>query len=202
MKKKMVDVLGKLTSVVTSLHPEKIRSNFIQQANTQLLGKVRQNILEEVREANKRIMEERPQRLGTISSAMTEEKTGRNNNVCQKGLVKLPGDAYYETIDRLFVLEVMTRLQPMVKIMKGFLGVTKHLAGKGFKSCTNLASRTKGRTENMRKAVKLLTNLTPSLRLRNSGPKTEETKREQTRPFFTSTHIVFFRCFTQIVAQD
>ena len=189
VKKKMVDVLGKLTSVMTSLHPEKIRSNFIQQANIQLLGKVRQNILEEVREANKRMMEERPQRLGTISSAMTEEKTGRNNNVCQKGLVKLPGDERYETIDRLFVLEVMTRLQPMLKIMKGFLGVTKHLAGKGFKSCTNLASRTRGRRENVRKAVKLLTNLTPSLRLHTSDPKTEETKREQTRPFFTNTHI-------------
>ena len=67
----------------------------------------------------------------------------------------------------------------MLKIMKGFLGVTKHLAGKGFKSCTNLASRTKGRTANVRKAVKLLTNLTPSLKLRTNGPKTEETKRNQ-----------------------
>ena len=75
----------------------------------------------------------------------------------------------------------------MLKIMKGFLGVTKHLAGKGFKSCTNLASRTRGRRENVRKAVKLLTNLNPSLRLHTSDPKTEETKREQTRPFLNAS---------------
>ena len=52
VEKRIVQVLGKLTSVVASLHPQKMRDkmeNFIKEANTQMLGNVRQNVLVEMK---------------------------------------------------------------------------------------------------------------------------------------------------------
>ena len=72
VEKRIVQVLGKLTSVVASLHPQKMRDkmeNFIKQANTQMLGNVRQNVLVEMREeANNRRSKEDSCQKGSLAS--------------------------------------------------------------------------------------------------------------------------------------
>ena len=72
VEKRIVQVLGKLTSVVASLHPQKMREkmeNFIKEANTQMLGNVRQNVLVEMREeANNRRSKEDSCQKGSLAS--------------------------------------------------------------------------------------------------------------------------------------
>ena len=72
VEKRIVQVLGKLTSVVASLHPQKMRDkmeNFIKEANTQMLGNVRQNVLVEMREeANNRRSKEDSCQKGSLAS--------------------------------------------------------------------------------------------------------------------------------------
>ena len=80
LKRKMVHLLGKLTSVMVGLQPKKIRNNldnFVRQANNELAS-MRENVIKEVRGANR---EATGERLTSISPGTKDTEA----NTCQKG---------------------------------------------------------------------------------------------------------------------
>ena len=75
-------------------------------------------------------------------------------------------------MDKFFVLEVLCKLQPMVKVMKGFVAVTKKVA----KMANNRKpKKNKTNMHSIRQGIKQLVKLKLFLPLRN-GPKLENTK--------------------------
>lgn len=79
-------------------------------------------------------------------------------------------------MDKFFVLEVLWKLQPMVKVMKGFLGVTKQVA-----KMAQTAKKRELKEDNsvrIRQAIKQLVKLKLALPLRNR-PKMERTKSKK-----------------------
>ena len=83
-------------------------------------------------------------------------------------------------MDKFFVLEVLWKLQPMVKVMKGFLGVTKQVA-----KMAQTAKKRELKEDNsvrIRQAIKQLVKLKLALPLRNR-PKMERTKSKKKNIF-------------------
>ena len=82
---------------------------------------------------------------------------------------------YKQTImDKFFVLEVLCKLQPMVKVMKGFVAVTKKVA-KMANNRKPKENKDKTNMHSIRQGIKQLVKLKLFLPLRN-GPKLENTK--------------------------
>ena len=80
-------------------------------------------------------------------------------------------------MDTFFVLEVLWKLQPMVKVMKGFLGVTKEVAKMAQTAKKRELKEDNNETSSVRirQAIKQLVKLKLALPLPNR-PKMERTK--------------------------
>ena len=83
-------------------------------------------------------------------------------------------------MDTFFVLEVLWKLQPMVKVMKGFLGVTKQVAKMAQTAKKRELKEDNNETSSVRirQAIKQLVKLKLALPLRNR-PKMERTKSKK-----------------------